>query len=300
MLMKSATRCAIALLVIPGATLGQVVIEGEDIVVTGERVGAPTIQQQARAYVRAIAAASVDDQLARWTEPVCPKAIGLGDDHAAIVVATIRHAAADAGAPVAKAGCRPNIVVAFTADAPRLMATLARHRPSPFAEVPRVERERLMEGDDPVRWWTTTLTEGSDGHPVITASAALLNQPDIPMARTGRVLSSYHSTLIGTKLSVGLHSVAVVVDVDAASGPTLNALSAYIALVALTPVRLGGGSGGAPSVLALYPFGVGDPASGLSDWDRAYLAAVYSGPTDRTADVRRARIAGQMAARLRR
>lgn len=270
----------------------------EEIVVTGGRVDVPTVRDQAQAYVRAITADPIEGQLARWTGPVCPKAIGLGEAHAEIVVQTIRRTAMEAGAPVAKVNCQPNIVVAFTTDAPDLMRRLGQHRPSPFTEVPRAERAKLMEGHHPIRWWTTTLTVGSSGHPVTTASAALLNQPDIPLGPSGRVLSSYGSTLIGTNVEVGLRSVTVVVDVDAASGSTLNALAARVAMVALAPIRLGGGSGGAPSVLAVDTLQPDRWVQNLTEWDRAYLAALYSGPGNRTAASQRARIAGHLASTI--
>lgn len=265
---------------------------------TGVRPGAEPIRDKAFAYVRQVSARPVDGQYSRWHEPVCPKTIGLSDPHSAIVVQNIKRIATDAGAEVGRDACRPNIVITFTTGATGLMRTLSRKQPSPFAGVNPTDRKALIEGDYPVRWWYATLSEGADGHQITSASAALLNMQDFPTPKSGKFLDSYYSTLIGTKLHVNLSAVVVVVDVNAASGSTLNALSAYIAMVALAPIRLNADYSELPSILVLFPLTPSAARRGLSKWDQAYLSSVYKVPADRTARVQRSLIVGQMMKRL--
>lgn len=284
----------------PHAAQGQAVDEDEDeeIVVTGTRLGTEPVRDEAIAYVRQVIGRPVDGQYSRWHEPICPKTIGLDDRHSALVVQNIKRIAAEAGAKVGKAACRPNIVVTFTTGAVGLMKTLSKKQPSPFGEVSPVDRKSLIEGNYPVRWWYTTHSEGADGHQITSSSAALLNMQDFPTPRSGKFLDSYYSTLIGSKLHVNMRTVAVVVDIDAASGSTLNALSAYIAMVALVPTKLNSDYSGLPSILALFPLKSGAARRGLSEWDQAYLSSVYKVPADRTARVQRSLIVGQMLKRL--
>ena len=76
-----------------------------------------------------------------------------------------------------------------------------------------------------------------------------------------------------------------VVDVNLATGVSLEALADYIALVMLAPMRLPPDAPGVPSVLSLFD-GSTRP-TGLSVWDRAFLKGLYAMQMNRSAQRQR-------------
>jgi hypothetical protein len=115
----------------PGSTAPQA-SNDETIVVTGELPGDP--KEQARAYVKELGVAAGEQPTARWFDPICPHAIGLGKEHAKIVEEQIRRIIREAGAPLAKARCAPNFAVAFTDGPERVFA--ASPAPAPRSHPP--------------------------------------------------------------------------------------------------------------------------------------------------------------------
>lgn len=269
------------------------------IIVTGARPTRERLENRASAYVRAVSALPVSGQYARWNEPVCPVVIGVGARPAGVVADRIRAVAGASGAAVGKPGCKANVVVTFTGDARDLMARLVKKEPGLLRQAAAEDRRRITSGPGPVRWWYGTRTEGAEGRPIAGASSALLLVQDFPTGDEAGFLDSYHSSLIDTKLRVSMTGVSVVVDVPAATGVTLGALGAYVAFVALARVRMARDAGGDPSILDLFagPPGTDRPRD-LTDWDRAYLAALYAVPVNRPARVQRARVVGDMAGAL--
>lgn len=267
----------------------------DDIVVTGIRAADRARIAQA---VRTTAAVPVDDQFARWNDPVCPRVLGVALPIAAIVTAKIVTEARAAGVKVGGAGCRTNIVVSFVHRSETVVASIIRRQPGLLAGLPAGERRVLLALGLPVRWWYGYDTRGSDGRAMGTASAALganasgTDAVDLP----ARVGDSYHSSLISTKLRVDLTAATVLVDVDGATGTRLSAVAAYAARVALAPTRLPPVSEGVPTVLDM--FGSTGRVSDLTAFDRAYLSALYRLPPDRSASTQRARLAAAIADRL--
>jgi len=267
----------------------------DEIIVTGHRLDEEQMRTQAQAFVRRVAAEPVDDQFARWNHPLCLKIVGLSDQHARMVAGSVGRIASAAGAAMAADGCRPTVIVTFTTRAPELMARLAARRSSTFAQVPSSERKQLLESDLPVRWWSSSRTESADGRQMGTASAALLTMPNLPVPRSGRYLDSYHSSLISTKIRVSLDSLSIVVDAEAASGVTLHALSSYIAMVTLAPMRMTADYTDVTSIMSLFsPNKAGATWRDLTAFDRAYLAALYRVPADRPAWQQRSLLAQDM------
>lgn len=80
-------------------------------------------------------------------------------------------------------------------------------------------------------------------------------------------------------LRYDLNSATVVIDMTKASGVLLPALMDYAAMVVLAQVDPRADYSDQPTVLNLF----GDPqnVTGLTDWDRAYLQALYEAEPDR-------------------
>src|SRR3546814_7054880 len=81
-----------------------------------------------------------------------------------IVDERIRDVAEAAGAPIASQPCTPNIAVIFTDDGNGLTRAIFDKSPRQVAALSPTERERLVQGDGPIRWWYGTREERSEEH----------------------------------------------------------------------------------------------------------------------------------------
>lgn len=276
------------------------VADRSPIVVTGRAPG-ESAQDAARAFVREVSAAPVSGQFARWKAPVCVKVIGLSDEHNAQVAARIVAVAKEAKVRLGKPGCKTNLLIAFTPDANGLTSEMADRDGRRFSQLTAGERRLLTTSPLPVRWWYDTRIEGVDGHKLGGESAMLLNaqiegSPSGPgiNARDGQVsVDGYNTSLVGTRVRALVDQATVVIDVNLATGRTLDAVAAYAAMVTLARVKLGTQVAGSGSILSLFTPGA-SPPDDLSPTDRAYLAALYRIPANREARQQERAIAAQM------
>ncbi len=232
------------------------------IIVTGTPVTREEAKKRAAEYVRRTGVAQLKP-LARWIDPVCPRTVGVDDAVAAIVNARVRTVATAAGAPVAPADCRANIVIAFSADGRSLARAVRRKAPDQFAELAPVARDRVLDGSAAIRWWYTTRDESRDGMPISDFYVKL-----------------YNSSVVSTQVVRALQSATVVIDVGQADGTPLDAVASYAALVALAEFR----SNPPPpkdSILALFDSEA--DRRDLSSHDAALLRGIYAVPPDREA-----------------
>lgn len=266
----------------------------DDIVVTGHRVDPGSVRAEAVTFARTIEATPVDGQVARWNEPLCTSVSGVDAAVAAIVAAKIRAVAAAAGATVGEAGCRANVIVNFTLDARDLVAAMAERRSHLLDAAAVSEHAFVRDSDAPVRWWYATETEGADGTRLMSESVALLGQ-GIPSNGNQQFLGTYSSSLIRSPFRVSLKSVVVIVDAPRATGTKLSDLASYVAFVALARIKAPAPVPATPSILALFTA----PATpALTQWDAAYLKALYATPVDRTAATQRSQMTVAMVKAL--
>lgn len=279
---------------IPDATMAQSAVEDTDgIVVTGEAARVEEIRKEARAFVAAASAPPIDGQLARWNSPLCPHVTGLDDAVASRVAARVRALASQVGAPVDKADCRTNIVITFTPDARELVGTMERKSSRLLEGTSTPDKLAIRTQPGAVRWWYKTITEGADGSQFSGSSAALTGTIDIPSSGEQRFLDTRSSSLIRTKFRVSLRTATVLIDVPASTGYRLNDVADYVGFVLLARVGMTAKLADADSILSLFTRAP-EQARGLSDWDRAYLSALYRTPVDRDADKQRGLIANEM------
>lgn len=149
-----------------------------------------------------------------------------------------------------------------------------------------------------MRWWYTTLTEGSDGSPLLDGSPALMSESAVlPRIGRERYLSSVQSSLIDFKFRANIAGAAVLIDVNQADGYSLHSVVDYAAFVALARVRPVIEVPDTPSIMALFTPG-GPKTEALTKWDMAYLKALYKAPANRAASVQRSRIINDMTEAL--
>lgn len=274
--------------------------DGDTIVVTGERVTRDEAREEAKGFVRNIAAIPVDGQFARWKKPVCVKVTGIGAANAKFVADRIAGIATDAGIALAPAGCKTSLLVAFAYDAGKTVTKIRQRHSKPFFATSLPDRALLAQSELPVRWWYQTDLESADGMAATGQSTAVTSAQSpgeggvgIPSIEGARYTDAYRSSLIGTQVRVKIEGATVIVDTGRAAGKTLNAVASYVAMVSLARVKLGAVATDDRSILALFS-NAGSPPSDLSANDRAFLAALYKVPDNRSAKVQEAAIVAEM------
>lgn len=271
----------------------------EEIIVTGRHVDDESLRSAAKLFGRKIEATPVDGQIARWNDPICPKVHGIDQRLQEFVTSRIKQIAREVGAPLAGEQCRANMLITFTTDAKGLVAAIERRSSQTFSAATFEERAILRNSSAPVRWWYTALTEGSDGASLLGESPALISESAV-LPRNGkeRYLSSVQSSLIDSKFRATIARAAVLIDVNQADGHSLHSVADYAAFVALARVR----SDiievpDTPSIVALFT-PRGSKTEALTEWDMAYLQALYKAPANRAASVQRKRIVNEMVEAL--
>jgi hypothetical protein len=282
-----ASLAALTIAFLPFASSAQSQPGDDVIVVTGE------LQEQAKrkaqAYVNELGVATGERPTARWFDPICPHAIGLSKQHAAIVEQQIRRIIREVGAPLAKAGCRSNLVVAFTDGPEHVVKRIARAG----SELPSATARELKQGDAAVRWWYDTEFRTRDGLPAgdtppPSAFVEASNATALPSGQSGN-LSLYNSSLVSTQVVRAIHSATVIVDVQRTQGVPLKSVVDYAALVGLAEIVLGASPD--DSILSLLQT---SGERGLTHRDRAFLTSLYRIAMDRKAGQQRRAIVQAM------
>jgi len=227
--------------------------QDQGIVVTGRREVSPQVVDR---YVRQISS-SVDGQLTRFREAVCPAVVGFVDQFNALIVQRIRSVAADAGVKVAGPDCRANLVLVIAADADALVKTLRKTRPGIFAGVDDAALHRAFE-DGPVHVWNSTEILNEDGQ-----------------GQTGGTLYVKSASIIELPTQQAIVGSMVVIDRKAALGKTLTQIADYTAMRALAGARPPKQGVDADTILTLFDPQVAAP-SRATMIDQSYLEGLYA------------------------
>ena len=145
------------------------------------------------------------------------------------------------------------------------------------------EIKRFIATPRPVRVWFNATFVGADGAPFyadtlassvglgsgVESSAAVAEFPINRRAPPGGShLEFYDVRSIDTAI--------VIVDVTRTTSSNLGQLADYVSMTSLAEINLDRDPGPAPTILHLFaPSSSAPPGSGLSDWDRGLLKALY-------------------------
>lgn len=264
------------------------------IIVKGEADG--QARRQSEIYLQALGIPDGDQQASRWFDPICPRAIGVLDPVRTIVEGQVRETIRSIGAPLAAPHCTPNLIVAFTDDAPKLMERLHSDDPAIGSELSPPAVKALTSGSQAIRWWYMTEVRSRDG---ASASSAELPWVKVEtdggvgtLPSTGRSLPVYGSSLIATQSIRSIKAAVVVVDVTRATGFKLKPVVDYVSLVALAETKPGAAP--ARSVLSLF-LQPNSGIAGLTSRDLSFLHTLYSISMDRPSSQQRRTLVRAMA-----
>jgi hypothetical protein len=304
------------MLVAPAWAQAPPTTDSADIVVTGVR-----LQEMAQGYVAEVSSApQSEDQLARWSDRICPGAVGLSSADAQRVVDRIAMRAQTVGLRPGAPGCRANVMVIYAPDSDALARQIVDRRrdllgyygDEGVVTPGRDALEAFASTPRPVRWWhvaQTTSAEGqalgnsetrAGGSPREAQAAAQADNID-PSLGIGvgsfegmeAVRSSGSRMRRNTRQD--LNYVLIVVDARRVAGVRAEAWMDYVAMVALAQVNPDAQAQAFPTILNLFSAPQNAPAA-MTDWDTAYLQGLYAA-TREAANARqqRAQIADRIA-----
>ncbi|WP_332659243.1 hypothetical protein [Brevundimonas sp.] len=212
---------------------------------------------------------------ARWDRKLCVRVAYLRRDFVRFMVDRIDRAARDIGVETEHVNCRPNVLVVAAADGQEMARAMVNARSSLFlthvtgANQSRADLDAFQSSERAVRWWHISLPVNAD------TGQAVVRLPGRGPAEDS---SGETGSRLRTELQNDLQRVFIVVDFNAANGTSIGALSDYVAMVALAQVNPDADTSRYDTILNLFD-GDGAP-SGLTDWDRSYLQALYNARLD--------------------
>lgn len=258
--------------------------EEDQIIVTGEAREASRADIHRQARDIAVSDNVYDVPLARFEQPLCPGIAGLTADSAGLMIDRIRDNARFVDMRVQDDGCNPNFIIAFVDDGQAMLSRMIDESPARFQYLSSVEKREMLE-PGPVRVWTDVQPTTRDGMR-IGRGRNLVNPPNM---RAEMAHSKIYTT---TRRDIEM--VWVIIDRDAARGMSLMQLADYATMRGL--VRTDPGDDlDISSILGLFNRNGPWPET-LTDFDRAYLTAVY----DSIPNLPAARKIGRVAEELRR
>jgi hypothetical protein len=245
----------------PGASAGDSV-ELDPVTVEARR-RRQLIDERVSEFVRTIVGSAKAESVARWKVPVCAIAAGLTVSQADFVRHRIKMIASDAGVPLGMGDCAPNLIVIVTPEPAAFLKDW-------WAEEHRLFNrdrglggvDRMIRTDQPVRVWHNACNVPPG------LGFELSGQPNCGTGATGSRLT--------WNAVRAIYSAIVVVDLDDIEGLTFGQVADYVAMVGLAQLRKDAELGDASTILGLFAAGDADRPKGLTDWDQAFLKAVYS------------------------
>ncbi|MFC5342496.1 hypothetical protein ACETK8_12575 [Brevundimonas staleyi] len=245
----------------------------EDIEVTGR-----PLTTLIDTFVAEVAAPAGRRNLARWDEPICVAVVNLQDAPAQYIADRVYAVGADLGLCRGGRDCQPNVVIVASDEPDTLAQTMT-------ARVPRSFRpggsgmdrgngalEAFKQSDDAVRWWTVSMPVDSmtgqrasriPGECSGNCSVAGQFAPNIFMLAS-RVTTQIVDEIVKT---------VVILDIDKVAEVSSQQLVDYISMVVFAQIDPRADTSTYSSILNVFdtPY----DATGLTQWDRAYLEGLY-------------------------
>lgn len=216
---------------------------------------AQPLREAVQSFVEEVGVSQRQQNLARWDRRICVGVVNMTPRYAQALVDQVSAVAMVVGLTTGQPGCRPNILILADSDGDRLAQALVAQDPQVFR--PDIGNSNL--GQDalayfqtsgaPVRWWQITYTRTSEFG--VTAS---------------RIRESHEEAL---------GHVIIILDTSRIGSVTFASLADYISMVALAQVDARLDAAEFDSVFNLFNAGT-DRTQRMTDWDLAYLRALYA------------------------
>lgn len=246
----------------------------EEVVVRGRRLS--EIEFDIRLYVRdfleSVTAPARGRGYARWNRRVCIGVHNLENTAAQYIVDRISSLALDVGLETGEPGCSPHVNILFATDAAEMASLMVESQPRVFrpaggnagTDLGLVALDDFVKSDRAVRWWHVSLpVDARTG--VVAMAMPGQGAPTIAVAGASRIHSGIRDDL---------QYVIIIVDATKLSGKTWQQLADYLAVVSLAQIDPKTDPEEYDSILNLFTNPVA--YSGLTDWDRSFVRALYA------------------------
>jgi hypothetical protein len=250
----------------------------DEVIVRGRRL--EDIEDDLRIYIRdfigEVVAKPPGRGFARWHRNVCIGVLNLEASAAQYIADRVSSLALEVGLEPGEPGCRPDVNIVFATNAKEIAAQLVENEPRLFMRVAgdsgmdlgRVALAEFVESEQPVRWWHVSLpVDARTGGAAIELDKTCGNPhcpPYVPVAGPSRIHSGTRDDLM---------YVIIIVDATKLQGTTWQQIGDYLAVLSLAQIDPNANPAAFDSILNLFT----NPAaySGLTDWDRTYVRALY-------------------------
>ena len=248
----------------PAAAQSQPTNSSSEILITGH------VKDALRSFVRSLSKEGPTGQISRWDSYVCPTIVGIEPAQAQFVEQHILQLGGSLRLRPGGSGCTTSLIVVFTKDADGFTADLVKAYPIDLRADGLAGLKSFATSSQAVRWISVSNECGGGGGCELPGS---------------RLLKDTKPTL---------QAMVVVVDAKKLSGYSLEELSDYVALVALTnpPANAVQDS---HSILSMFNrVRTTGSKFGLTAYDRAFLSGLYNIRLEDPAEVQRATILNRM------
>lgn len=239
----------------------------DDIVVTGELP--ETEQEKVKSVVRALADVPTKGQISRFHRPICPFVVGLPKPQADAIDARMRRVAEATGIGAADAKCQANLMVVVAPDRDEVFRELRKNHAKIFWGYEPADIRRIQRAKGPVTAWQIIVDADRDLDPLAIDS---LNGYTVneSMQDPSRIRSTSRPDM---------RAAVVVIDSAAATGLAIEQLADHALMRAMVKMdkedvaRLS-----TPSILHLFTDleEYGEASASLTQYDAAFLEALYS------------------------
>lgn len=272
----------------------------DEVVVRGQRLS--DIEDDLRIYIRdfigEVVATPPGRGFARWYRSVCIGVYNLDNTAAQYIVDRVSRLALEVGLEPGEPGCAPQVNIVFATNAKETASQLVETQPRAFMPVAghagmdlgRTALEQFAQSDQAVRWWHVSLpVDARTGGAAIEVSKSCgqaFCPPTVNVAGPSRI----HN---GTRDD--LQYVFIIVDATQLKGTTWQQLGDYLAVVSLAQIDPRANPKDFDSILNLFT----NPRaySGLTDWDRSYVQALYEFDQERLPNMQASEIVGRIVTR---
>jgi hypothetical protein len=223
--------------------------EVEDVTVIGR-----PLREADQSFVEEVGVAQRDQNLARWDRRVCVGVVNLNPRYAQTLADQVSAVAMVVGLQPGEPGCRPNILILADSNGDALAQALVDEDPQVFrpdignTNLGQAALEHFQTSGAPVRWWSVTYTR--------TAAFGV----------TASRIRQSHEEALG--------HVIIILDTSRIGQVSFASLADYISMVALAQVDAQIDPSGYDTVFNLFTPN-GSRTQRMTDWDLAYLRALY-------------------------
>jgi hypothetical protein len=285
----------------PGPAANEAPAVGDEVIVRGRRL--EDIEDDLRIHIRnfigEVVATPPGRGFARWHRRVCVGVHNLEKTAAQYIADRISKLALDVGLEPEEPGCAPQVNIVFATNAKETATAMVENDRRAFMpagghagmDLGRVALDEFVATDRAVRWWHVSLpadarTGGAAIEGLTRSCGQTFCPPNVNVAGPSRIHNGTRDDLL---------YVIIIVDASRLKGTTWQQLGDYLAVVSLAQIDPDTNPAAFDSILNLFR----NPAaySGLTDWDRSYIRALYEFDQERIASMQTSEIVSRIAKR---